>query len=142
MSPARNGYTLIEMAVVLVILAIAGAVAVPAFAALRPQRALDGAAARVVDALRMARERAVTGGRTTELVIDSANARAWLEPRDVPFTLDLPDGCRLTGGARIATRFAPDGTASGDSPGFACGTAHATASVDPLTGRVRVVESP
>lgn len=142
MSTPRGGYTLVELVVVLVILGLAGALAVPAIAAWRPPSDLDAAAARVVEALHAARERAVIGGHDAELVIDAANQRAWLRPRDTSFVLDLPDGCQLTGAARSVMRFAPDGPAHGTIPSIACGSRRARVLADPLTGTPSVTETP
>lgn len=142
MNATRGGYTLVELVVVLVILALAGALAVPAIASWRPPSDLDAAAARVVATLHLARERAVTGGHETELVIDATNRRVWLRPRDTSFVLYLPDGCRLTGGGRSVIRFAPDGPSRGSIPSIACGSRRARVLVDPLSAAPRVTEAP
>jgi prepilin-type N-terminal cleavage/methylation domain-containing protein len=142
MSTRRTGYTLIELVVVLVILAIAGAVAVPAFATLRPSHAEDSAAASLVGALRLARERAVASGRDAQLIVDAAGARAWLRPRDTTFVLPLPDGCQFEGAPRTVMRIAPDGAAFGAMPTVRCGARRMRVDVDPLTGTPTVKVTP
>jgi general secretion pathway protein H len=141
MNALRGGYTLVELVVVIVILALSGALVVPAIAAWRPPSDLAAATAPVVSALHLARERAVSSGRETELVIDAANRRVWLRPRDTSYVLDLPDGCQLAGGARSVMRFAPDGPSHGTLPSIACGTRRARVAADPLTGLPRVTEA-
>jgi prepilin-type N-terminal cleavage/methylation domain-containing protein len=142
MNAPRGGYTLVELVVVLVILALAGALAVPAIAAWRPPSDIDTATARLVAVLHLARERAVSSGHASEMVIDAANRRAWLRPRDTSFVLDLPVGCQLAGGARSVMRFAPDGPSHGTLPSIACGDRRALVAADPLTGMPRVTAAP
>lgn len=142
MNTLRRGYTLVELVVVVVILALAGALAVPAVAAWRPPSDLDAAAARVVAVLSLARERAVSSGHQAELTVDAASQRAWLRPRDTSFVLELPDGCQLSGSARDVMRFAPDGPSHGSVPSLACGARRARVLIDPLTGTPRVTEAP
>ncbi len=141
MKTRHGGYTLVELVVVIVILALAGALAVPAIVAWRPPSDLATATAPVVAAAHLARERAVSSGRVTELVIDAANRRVWLRPKDTSFVLDLPDGCHLAGGVRDVMRFAPDGPSFGTLPSIACGARRAHVAADPLTGLPRVTEA-
>jgi general secretion pathway protein H len=134
----RRGYTLLELLVVLVILSLAGVVAVPAFAAWRPVEARRAAAGELVRVLDLARQRAVSGGVETELVIDPARARAWLHPRDTSFTLALPDSCRLRGTARSRVKLELGGAANGALPLVVCGTDSARVRIDALTGAPHV----
>jgi general secretion pathway protein H len=138
MTGTRRGYTLLEMSVVLVILALAGAVAIPAFAAWRPATGVAAATGALRAAAQLASERAVSAGVATELVIDAPAARAWLHPRDTVFALVVPAECRLVGGARQMVRFAPDGRTSGTLPSVECGADRAQVVVDPLSGAVEV----
>jgi prepilin-type N-terminal cleavage/methylation domain-containing protein len=140
MNAPRGGYTLVELVVVLVILALAGALAAPAIATWRPPSDLAAATAPVVSALHLARARAVSSGREMELVIDAGNRRVWLRPQDTSFVLDLPDGCQLAGDARNVMRFAPDGPSHGTIPSIACGVRRVRVSADPLTGLPRTTE--
>jgi len=140
MKPRHAGYTLLEVLVVFVILAIAGAVAAPAFASLRPASRLDSATSRIVGVMQMARERALAGGVPTEAVFDATGARVWLHPRDTAFAVDLPDGCHLDGPARSVVHFAADGPARGEAPAVVCGAERARIVTDPLTGASTVRE--
>jgi type II secretion system protein H len=76
----RAGFTLVEIIVVLVIIAIATAFTLPAF--LEPRADDDmTAAARRIDALfRLARDSAVRGGVPIAVAIDSATGAVWLVP--------------------------------------------------------------
>lgn len=136
MNPRRRGATLIELAVVLVIIAVAASLAVPAFASLRPRPPIAHVRDQMIAALQLARERALALGVPVELTVDPARAVGWLQPRDTTFVIDLPAGCHLEGAPRTTVRFAPDGTASGSTPEIACGGARAALSVDALSGRV------
>lgn len=138
MNAPRAGYTLLELMVVLAILALAGALAIPAFAAWHPAEPRRATAGELVRVLEMTRERAVAGGTDAELVIDAERARAWLHPRDTSFALSLPEGCQLQGEARSRVRFAADGPAQGTIPLVRCGADSARVIVDPLSGTPRV----
>lgn len=140
MSARTAGYTLLEVLVVLVILAVTGAVAAPAFATLRPARDLDAATARVVAVLHAARTRALSGGVSSQAVFDPSRARVWLQPHDTSFALALPSACRLDGAVRTSARFAADGSARGDVPDVVCSGSRARITVDWLTGATTVQE--
>ncbi|MDQ8153410.1 MAG: type II secretion system protein [Gemmatimonadota bacterium] len=142
MRSRRAGYTLLEVAVVLVILAMAGAVAVPAFATLRPASAIDAASTQLIGAVQAARARALGSGRSAELVVDAARARVWLRPRDTTFTLDLPTDCQLRGPARAVLHVAPDGATRGQLPTVACGAARVRVAIDAVTGRTTLEALP
>lgn len=142
MNRRRAAYTLLEVTVVLVILAIAGAVAAPAFASLRPARGLDAATSQVISALNAARTQAVAGGGAVQVTFEVPGARVWLHPRDTSFVMTLPDDCRLEGTARTHVRYSADGAASGAAPTVACGTARAQIAIDALTGTPSAVERP
>jgi general secretion pathway protein H len=138
MNAPRAGYTLLELMVVLAILALAGALAIPAFAAWRPAEPRRAAGGELVRVLELTRERAVAGGAPAELVIDAERARAWLHPRDTSFSLSLPEGCRLLGEARSRMQFSADGPARGAMPLVRCGAGSARVTVDALSGAPHV----
>jgi len=142
MKGRRRGYTLLELAVVLTIMALTLAVTAPAIAAWRTPSAREAARAELVTTLRFARARAVTSGGAVTLVIDPSTARVWLRPRDTTFALALPDECRLRGAARSTIRFAAEGPALGDLPSIQCGAETIPVMVDALTGEVRAGERP
>jgi len=132
----RRGVTLIELAVVFVILAIAASLAVPAFATWRPRSSLDQARTALIAALELARERSLTLGTAVDVTIDPARALVWLHPHDTSFVLTLPAACRLGGAPRMTLRFSPDGAARGQVPDIACGATRAVITVDALSGRI------
>lgn len=138
MNARRDGYTLLEAMVTLVILAAAGAIAIPALAAWRPPSARDAAVGELVRVIGLARNQAVSSGAGTELVVDATSARVWLRPRDTSFVLALPVGCRLSGAPRSRLHFDTDGPARGDVPVVACGLDSARVNIDALTGETHV----
>ncbi len=100
------------------LLAVVGAMAVPAFRPPPREAALEEGAGRVEALFRMARMEAVRQGATVTVVLDSASSRAWIDTRNVTEgeDLELPPGVRLeVGSARATWHFRPGGSASGDS---------------------------
>src|SRR5262245_5224357 len=84
------GFTLPELVVALGIVALATAIVVPRLVSVRGI-AVDVAARRLADALTLARDRAILGGRPVRLVIDLDGGR-WTAPEDAAL---LPAGVRL-----------------------------------------------
>ncbi len=78
---ARPGFTLIELMVVFGILAIATALAVPAFRSLLNEDDLTTATRRVEALFQLARDSAIRGGEPVTVVMDSMSGNVWL---DVP----------------------------------------------------------
>jgi len=145
-TPAGLGYTLIEVAIVLAVLAVATAVAVPAVG-----NAMEGLRARAEVAglaalLRSAREQAVERRSTYEVVFEPAARLVRLVPagdsslRQVSVVRRLSPLLRLEGDGILTTRriaFLPQGTSTGgqvlvDGPH---GRRYRI-TVDALTGRV------
>jgi type II secretory pathway pseudopilin PulG len=82
------GFTLLEAVIVLLILAVGTAVAVPAFRAwLEEGSEMDVATRRVEALFRLARDSAAKTGVLVTVVIDSATATVWLDAPPPP-TLD------------------------------------------------------
>jgi type II secretion system protein H len=159
---ARGGFTLVEIVVVLLIIAIATAFTVPA---LLPPREDDDmtAALRRVDALfRLARDSAVRSGMPIAVVFDSATGGVWLvperayatspelttslssRPRAAPMrarledtgeSLELPSSVRVEiGAARVRFLFTPAGASFGDTLVLRTGMQARTITLDPWTG--------
>ena len=80
----RSGFTIIELIVVMIILAVMTSLAVPAFRSWVDEDDLTMATRRVETLFRLARDSAVRSGMPMTVWIDSITARAWL----VPVTLD------------------------------------------------------
>jgi general secretion pathway protein H len=113
---SSGGFTLLEVVVVLVVLAVAGALAVPSFRPPPAETALDEGAGRVAALFRMARTEAVRQGVAVQVVLDSASARAWVDVRDSAEaeSLELPAGVTLhLPEARVLYRFDPGGGTNG-----------------------------
>lgn len=77
---ARGGFTLIEVVVVLLIIAVATAVTLPALLPPRQDDDLTDATGRIEGLFRLARDSAARSGMPVVVVIDSATADAWLYP--------------------------------------------------------------
>lgn len=151
----RAGFTLVELVVVLLLVAVATAVTVPAFLE-EPQRDdLAIATERIDLLLRLGRDSAVRAGQPVTVSIDSITGTAWLvtgredeQPSDgstvrragalhvVPGqSLDLPPSVRLqVASARARFRFIPGGVSFGDTIVLHAGTAARTITVNPWTG--------
>jgi prepilin-type N-terminal cleavage/methylation domain-containing protein len=132
----QSGFTLVEVTVVLIILALMGALAVPAFRRWVEDDELTGAT-RVLEALfRLARDSAIASGTPVVVWIDSASSGVWLTTASEvgsppPATAALRAGAiratpgkplELPGAARIELsktrarfRFAPSGAVFADS---------------------------
>jgi prepilin-type N-terminal cleavage/methylation domain-containing protein len=76
---ARAGFTLIELMVVFGILALATAVAVPAFRSLLNEDDLTTATRRIEALFQLARDSAIRGGEPVTVVMDSVSGHVWLE---------------------------------------------------------------
>ena len=75
----NKGFTLIEMLIVLTVMGVILAVAMPSMATAFRQRATLGAVDRLAMAHGLARATAIRSGRVAELHIDAANTRFWVE---------------------------------------------------------------
>ena len=139
---ARRGFTLLELMVVLVLLAITAAAAVPAFLGNTNATAERRVATALGDALAQARGVARETGAPATFVLSPADGRYWLAAGDSVTTGVLPlarDGVRLAidGGERQQCRFEPAG------PATSCaitvrGGRELTVRVDAWSGEIRV----
>lgn len=115
---APRGFTLVELVVVVALIGLTLGVATPAFVEVldRPD-----AASVVARRLRDARAMAVREARAVDLVIDPANARAWLSTTiegtkvDSSFVLPVDAAALRYAVPRLRFHFRPDGSGWGDS---------------------------
>ena len=122
-SAPRAGFTLIEILVSLLIIAVMGSVAAPAFLKEPEPPDMDAAQARMEALFRMARDSAVRSATPVTVVLDSLSGLVWLDARtrlaaDLPVTQDAPDtnGQRPSGvNADGSIRLRTEGTFGGGS---------------------------
>jgi prepilin-type N-terminal cleavage/methylation domain-containing protein len=107
----RTGYTLIELAAVLVLAGLIAGTALPTMGRARDQVAVRGARAELAAALAATRATAISAGGAT-LVIDVPTGTAWIQAQDgsrVHHTVHLPARYGVTlhtrTGAALALRF-------------------------------------
>ena len=148
----RGGFTLIELVVVLLLVAVATAVTVPAFLAEPEREDLDIATQRIDLLLRLARDSAVHIGMPVTVSIDSVSGTAWLVTGTQADTfadaapagsvhaapgasLDLPPSVTMQlAGARARFRFIPGGAAFGDTIVLSSGGVARAITLNPWTG--------
>jgi type II secretion system protein H len=138
-----RGFTLIELVVVMVILGIAAAVVVPAFARLDEEPAGTRAAHRLAALVRSARSLALRRGERVSLVVAPAADRYFVRSEATgdslaAGTIDLPRTVTVTAESAGGTRFEFDaaGRGSGGSLIVREGAAVRAIEVDPWTGEV------
>ncbi|HEU4721238.1 MAG TPA: GspH/FimT family pseudopilin [Gemmatimonadaceae bacterium] len=111
-----RGFTLLEVLVVLTVLAITAAAAVPAFLADRALGAEREAATALAGALARVRDGARSSAAPATLVLSPSEGRLWLVWRDSTVTEQIPlaPGIELAAvrGDRVQCRFEPTGTAT------------------------------
>ncbi len=117
----HEGFTLVEMLIVIVILAVVSAVTVPAFRS-TPDDDLTSSANVLTTLMQRSRQTAVERGQTVTLVVDAQNARYWatLQSTGQPDSLLSYGSLDLSPGALVKSDesrpryvFAPSGAASG-----------------------------
>ncbi|MEQ9640276.1 MAG: GspH/FimT family pseudopilin [Alphaproteobacteria bacterium] len=136
---SQAGFTLLELLVVLAMLALVYAVAIPTRPAAWRGGDVAGAARTLAQDLRAARATAIAQRREVAVAVDPValtyrvdRIETALPARDVEtLTVSLAPGERTV-------RFLPDGSASGASLTLRHGDAATTVNVDWLTGRVEV----
>ena len=143
---AGRGFTLIEMLVVLMLIALIAAVTIPTFSGVSTTE-LKTAAREVAAGLRLARGQAIAQRTESVLELDVA-ARSFRVPPD-PRVHTLPSGIDLklfTAQRDLSTdqvgavRFYPDGGSNGGRITLAAGERKLDVDVDWLTGRVAILE--
>lgn len=139
-----RGFTLFELLVVLSIVGLISAVALPRFIQALPGTELKNAARDLGASLRKARSEAIRSGRQVTLVltedtgsvIQGPGVTGWTLPRGL--TLQSDRSPPSNGPAQI--RFYPDGSSEGGGITLARGTRRFDIGVDWLTGAVKVRE--
>ncbi len=139
------GFTLIEVLVVLVILALTMAVVVPAISKTRGESITD--VAREVQAtLRKARSDAVLTQRTHAVLVDVKGKRFWQQahrkdkriPEKITVSVNVASSETRNGTAGIV--FFPDGSSTGGFIRLSMGESSSKIAVDWLTGRISVTQ--
>jgi general secretion pathway protein H len=135
---AEAGVTLLEVLVVMVIMALAMGLVVPAVGAGGARAALSADSRALLGAARLARQQAILEERETALVLD-LRARTWAAPGasgglseglDLSVVADRAE----TGRDTAAVRFLPDGSSTGGEIVLTAGDASRTIRIDWLTG--------
>ncbi len=132
-----------EVVVVIALMALMAAVAVPAFRGLSPDNALTGVAEEWASVLRHARTTALTRSIPVRVVLDPKGGGYWIESGD-----SLTHGRIITGanvsltgsGERLRWIFdrTGGGTGSGAVASFRSGTEERVVGTDPWTGEIHV----
>ena len=141
----RAGFTLVELLVVLAVLAVVMAMAVPVFTAGRPRAELDGAALQLAASLRQARGQAIASNRSQAFTIDLERRLYWAGEgatlRQLPPDIDVSlvtATAELIDGTTGSIRFFADGGSTGGGVRVSRSGAGWDVLVDWLTGRVGV----
>ncbi|PYV20035.1 MAG: hypothetical protein DMG07_00335 [Acidobacteria bacterium] len=148
---AGAGFTLLELAIVMVLMGMALAVSIPALQRGSAALALRAAGRDVLNCLRYAREKAITEGTGSRVVFSPENqsvtltdpygegARRLQLPRDVRFARLVLSGQEVREGP-MAVRFLPNGSSENAEVVLESSQgAHLAIVTDPITGGARVV---
>lgn len=140
----RAGFTLIELVVVIAILGVTFAVAIPSFTN-RDRSGRADAANTIARLLERARNNAAEQAREMRVTIAPADARVWIYSNnfagtpDTSFTLPLPAGTTLSATSpRVQFVFDASGRARGDQLLIESNGARIAITVDPFSGDVHV----
>ena len=134
----ERGFSLIELIVVIGVLSIALAAAVPLAASLQHSVAIDVAAREVMLGLRAARATAIYGNKEATFTLDGAAGQYWSDA--APVRKKLPAQVVFSSEQRTVgeIRFFPDGGASGGTIVLTDARRYASIQIDALTGRASV----
>ena len=133
-----RGFTLIELVVTLLVLAIAVAVVTPTIGRSTENLRARAQVARLTAMLRHAREQAITTRRTHALVVD--HRLTIMAGEDVTATRTLPADVMIEAfpPPALTVRFEPYGVSNGGDFRVQSGPVRYRVVVDGLTGRVKV----
>ena len=147
MRRSDQGFTLLELMIVLAIMVMAYTIAVPVISRLMPATELKGAARQITAGLRKARSQAITHKMQTTLTLDveqrQFNVSGDKRDYELPDTLDI---VLLTAQSELlqakvgAIRFYPDGSSTGGHITLSSGALKFDVSVDWLTGQVTILD--
>lgn len=134
----ERGFSLVELIVVIAILSIALAAAVPLAGSLRQSMAVDVAARELALGLRTARAAAIYGNKEATFMLDGAAGQYWSDA--APARKRLPAQVAFSPEQRTVAeiRFFPDGGASGGTIVLTDARRSAAIQIDALTGRASV----
>lgn len=146
MADSRRGFTLIEMIVVLIIVAVLAWLTAPAMMRMMAPHAEEGDATPLTALLRGARRASIERGVVVALTLDPVGARYRADSigaRGVGLLgegeIIMQDGVSLeTDSARVRFTFRPDGSVFGDSVMVRGQYGSAVVSVDRWTGAIRI----
>lgn len=133
--PRQNGFTLLEMIVVLVILGLALGLVISRGPMHSARLDAEATARDLTSALRLARGRAIAENRPVAVALAANFYRI-----EGSAAHRVPTDITLAGNATIG--FAPDGSSSGGTIAVQGPTSRLTIAVDWLTGRVRAAQVP
>ena len=142
----RAGFTLIEMIVVLIIIAVLAGLTAPAMARMVSPHLAEGDAMPVAALFRSARREAVERGLIVALTVDPAGARYRADSIGVggsgllsegPIALD-EDVALETDSLRVRFTFRPDGSVFGDTITVRGRSTTSRISVDRWTGAIHI----
>ena len=145
-SRASAGFTLLELLVVLMLMAMVYALAVPMISAGLPGTELKGAARQLAAGLRQARSQAVTRKEESTLTLDvekrnfkvSGDQRRYALPTKLEISLFTAQS-ELLPDKVGAIRFYPDGSSTGGRITVTSGVRKYDINVDWLTGQVTIL---
>ncbi len=143
-----GGFTLLELLVVIVILALIGSLVLTRGPAHSQRLNIEAAVRQVAEGLRLARTEAIVRNHRVNFRLDTAGHAYDIDgmrPAALPASIGLSivglaEG--TSGGQMGAISFAPDGSSSGGRIDLSAPGRHRQIRVDWLTGRVSVSEAP
>lgn len=140
-----GGFTLLELLVVLLVMALVAVITVPRIGAALPGAELKSAARQLAAGLREARSRAVAKNHVVPFTLDGTAGRYFIGtggangrmPNNIGITL-ITGTVDVSGAASGSIRFFPDGTSTGGRIELTSRGGKRTVIVDWLTGRIAV----